>query len=401
MRRHSLERAPSERNGCGSVTPAGFVVRQLRARPLRTALTSGAFALSTGLLGFLLVLNDALQRDWSPNQAQRVIVMAKGSLFDRLPAAYEAKIAVDGGVAAVVPFDFVLSFWKDTRPENQVPLSASPAETLLKVYGEADVPPAEAAAWLADPTGSVIGPVLAKKYGWKPGDRIVLKAPVKGGVVETTIRGVMRYRLDNGVYLHRSYFEHLTGDPGKASMFWILARSRAEVEPLTQRLRKTFENAPAPVDVMTEKQWQLMFMQMIGNVKALIGSIGLATAFALLLVTANSLAMSARERKGESAVLRVLGFSRSRVASLLLAEAGLYGAAGAVFGTVLIFVFGKFVGAALDETQFAGIGGLLVPTLRTVLAAVAASSLLGLVAGVVPAFGLVHRPLAEVLREGT
>lgn len=378
---------------------AGYVVRQLGARPLRSALTAGAFALSTGLLGFLLVLNDALQKDWSPNQASRVIVMAKGSMFDKLPAAYEGKIAADPGVAAVVPFDFLLAFWKDTRPENQVPVSASPAETMLKVYGEADVPMEQVAAWLADPTGSVVGPVLAKKFGWKPGDRIVLKAPVQGGVLETTIRGVMRYKLDNGVYLHRTYFEHLTGDRGKAGMFWVLAKSRAEVEPVTQRLRKSFENAPYPVDVMTEKQWQLMFMQMLGNVKALIGSIGLATAFALLLVTANSLAMSARERRGESAVLRVLGFSRARVASLLLAEAGLYGVAGAILGSGLIFLFGKFVGAALDETQFAGIGGLLVPTPLTVLVAVAASSLLGLAAGVLPAIGLVRRPLADVLRD--
>ena len=380
------------------MTTAGFVLRQLRARPLRASLTAGAFALSTGLLGFLLVLDDALQRDWSPNMAQRVIVMAKGSLFDRLPVAYEAKISAAPGVAEVAPFDFVLAWWKDNRPENQVPLSASPAEALLRVYIEADLPKEEAAAWIADPTGSVVGPVLSKKFGWKIGDRLVLKTAVKGGVVETTIRGVFRYKLDNGVYLHREYFEHLTGDPGKVSMFWILARSRADVEPLTAALRKAFENAPYPVDVMTEKQWQLMFMEMLGNVKALIGSIGLATAFALLLVTANSLAMSARERRVESAVLRVLGYSRLRVASLLLGEAALYGVAGALFGSGLIFAFGKFVGDALDGTQLAGIGGLLVPTPTTLLSAIAASTVLGLVAGVVPAFGLVRRPLADELR---
>jgi len=380
------------------MTSAGFILRQLRARPLRSALTAAAFALSTGLLGFLLVLDDALQRDWSPNMAQRVIVMAKGSLFDRLPSAYEAKIVAAPGVAEVAPFDFVLAWWKDNRPENQVPLSASPAEALLRVYIEADLPKEEAAAWIADPTGSVVGPVLAKKFGWKIGDRLVLKTAVKGGVVETTIRGVFRYKLDNGVYLHREYFEHLTGDPGKVSMFWILARSRADVEPLTAALRKAFENAPYPVDVMTEKQWQLMFMEMLGNVKALIGSIGLATAFALLLVTANSLAMSARERRVESAVLRVLGYSRLRVASLLLGEAALYGVAGALFGSGLIFAFGKFVGDALDGTQLAGIGGLLVPTPTTLLSAIAASTVLGLVAGVVPAFGLVRRPLADELR---
>jgi hypothetical protein len=196
------------------LTYAGYVLRHLRARPLRATLTAGAFAFSIGLLGFLMLLSSALRKEWSPHMAQRMIVTAKSSFFDKLPMSYMAKIEATPGVDTVVPFDFVVGFHRDARPENQVPIQAAPAEPMLRVYMEANVPPEQAKAWIDDPTGALVGPLLAEKLGWKVGDRVVLKAPVPGGVVETTIRAVMGYRLDAGLYLHRRYFSQLTADEG-------------------------------------------------------------------------------------------------------------------------------------------------------------------------------------------
>jgi putative ABC transport system permease protein len=138
---------------------------------------------------------------------------------------------------------------------------------------------------------------------------------------------------------------------------------------------------------------------MLGNVKALLGSVGLATGFALLLITANSLAMSARERRNETAVLRVLGFRRRAVAGLLLGEALVYGLAGAALGGAVMASFAHFVGAALDRTQYAGMGGLLVPDAGTLVLTTAASILLAVLAGLVPALNLARRPVAQLLRE--
>jgi putative ABC transport system permease protein len=381
------------------VTLATVARRHLRARPLRTALTVGAIGLSVGLLGFLVVLSDALKQDWSPMMGQRAIVMAKSSFFEKLPMAYLPKIVETPGVKDVAPFDFVLAFWRDSRPENQIPLNATDADSFIAVYAEAKIPPAEAEAWKRDPTGCVIGPLLADKFGWKTGQRLVLKAPVRGGVIETTVRAVMGYKLDNGVYLHRRYFEQLTGDEGRVAMFWIMAKSRDDVAPLTAELERRFDNAPYPIRAMTEKQWQLMFMQMLGNVKLLIGTIGLATAFALLLITSNTLAMGARERKGETAVLRVLGFPREAIFRILFFEALFYGLLGAGTGMVLTRVFSRFVGDALDKSQLAGMGQLLQSRPETDLLVFGMAVGLALVAGVAPALNLSRRPIVQLLRE--
>jgi len=350
-------------------------------------------------MGFLLLLADALQLDWSPMQAQRAIVMAKSSFFEKLPMAYLPKLLEVPGVRDIAPFDFMIGFYRDNRPENQIPVNGTDADPFVKVYAEADIPNDQVAAWREDPTGAVIGWILADRFGWKPGTRIVLKAPVKGGVVETTVRAVMRYHLDNGVYLHRRYYEQLTGDEGRVAMFWIMATSRESVAPMTAEIERRFENAPAPIRAMTEKQWQLMFMQMLGNVKALIGSIGLATAFALVLITSNTLAMGARERRGETAVLRILGFGRRAVLGVLLAEAALYGVLGAIAGMALVRVFSSLIGTLMDKTQLQGLGQLLRPDLQSDLTVLLLGVALAVVSGAVPALTLSRRPVVQLLRE--
>src|SRR5437660_4565673 len=116
------------------MTSRGFVLRQLGARPLRSTLTVLAFAFSVGLVGFLLVLNRALQEDWSPFQGQRVMVIGRGSFLDKLPEAYLSKIEAMPGVFDVAPFTFFVGFYRDNRPENQVPVNGPDARALVAVY---------------------------------------------------------------------------------------------------------------------------------------------------------------------------------------------------------------------------------------------------------------------------
>src|SRR6185503_14292026 len=100
--------------------------------------------------------------------------------------------------------------------------------------------------------------------------RRVVKAPVKGGAIEFNVRAIMRYELDNGLYLHRKYIEGYLDDQDLTGMFWILAKTRDDVQPVTLAVERSLENAPVPIRAMTEKGWQLQWMSMMGNVKLLI-----------------------------------------------------------------------------------------------------------------------------------
>lgn len=377
---------------------AHLVWRRFRTRPLRTVLTLGAFGFSVGLIGYLFMLSSGLKQDWSPFMGQRVIVSAKSSMFsEKLPLAHLAKIADTPGVLRVTPMDFVIGYWKENKPQFQVPIQSADGEAFLVIYREAGLSPADGAAWLADPTGVVIGGDL-KKWGWKVGDRIVLQAPVAGGVVEGTIRGVMTYMADNGVYLHRKYLEQLTRTEGQATMFWILAKSRKDVDGITSSINAAFENSPAPVRAMTEKQWQLMFLEMLGNVNLLFGAIGVVTAFALLLVSSNTLAMGARERRGESALLRVLGFARGDVFAAQMGEAAVFGVVGGLLGLAGTALLGAITAKAMQGTQMSALGALLQPNASDSAMTLLIAMGVALAAGVIPALGLSRRPVVELLR---
>jgi putative ABC transport system permease protein len=142
-----------------------------------------------------------------------------------------------------------------------------------------------------------------------------------------------------------------------------------------------------------------MFMEMLGNVQALLGGIGLATAFTLFLITSNTLAMSARERRGEAALLRILGFPRQTVLRLLVLEGAFFGAAGAVLAVGFMNLFARIIENALIETQWAGIGALLHAD-STMVAVVAGLSLLvAVAAALVPAINLSGRPIVGLARE--
>ena len=381
------------------MTPVRLAVRHVTSRPLRSALTVVAIGLSAGLVGFLYLVNGALKNDWSENMGFRAMVMAKSSMFEKLPMAYLSKIEDVPGVQRVCPFDFLFAFWKNDRPENQVPLQSAPADAFVEVYREAKIPPEQVAAWKADPTGCVIGPILAKQHGWKIGDRIVLKAPVPGGVVETTVRGMLGYKLDNGLYVHRKYYENLTGDTGQVGMYWVLAKSRTDVPRVTAEIERRLENAPVPIRAMSEKQWQLMFMDMLGNVQLLLGGIGLATAFTLFLITSNTLAMAARERRSEAALLRILGFPRKTVLRLLVLEGAFFGSAGAVLAVGFMNLFAALVGRALIDTPWAGIGALLRADAEMIVVIAALSLLVAVASSLVPAINLARRPVVTLARE--
>ena len=93
-----------------------------------------------------------------------------------------------------------------------------------------------------------------------------------------------------------------------------------------------FRNSSAPTKTGTEQAFNASFATMWGNVSLLMNTIGMAVVFAILLVAANAMMMSARERTRELAVLKTIGFSDRRLFGLVMLEAGLITVTGAVIG---------------------------------------------------------------------
>ncbi len=145
-----------------------------------------AIGLSAGLVGFLYLVNGALKNDWSENMGQRPMVMAKSSMFEKLPMAYLAKLEDVPGVQRVCPFDFLMTQWKDDRPENMIPFQAAPAGRVRRGLQGGEDPARPGRRVEGRPDGLPSSAAQAARL--EVGDKIVLKAPVPGGVIETTVR---------------------------------------------------------------------------------------------------------------------------------------------------------------------------------------------------------------------
>ena len=97
---------------------------------------------------------------------------------------------------------------------------------------------------------------------------------------------------------------------------------------MAKAIDTTFENSDAETKTETEGQFLAGFLALVGDLALILNSIGLAVAFTILAVSANTMSMSIRERRKEIAVLKTLGFSSALVLTLVLGEAVVIGLLG-------------------------------------------------------------------------
>ena len=189
-------------------------------------------------------------------------------------------------------------------------------------------------AWKRDRAGCIVDAELARKHGWKIGDRVYIKGTIFPLNLDLTIRGMFTGpRPTETVYFNNTYLEegypHVKGHVG---FFAVLADSPAAVPKVAREIDDEFRNAPRATKSESEKAFQLDWIAMLGNVKAFILSICMAVVFATLLVSANTMAMSIRERTREVALLKTLGFTRAAVLGLFVSEGVSLSLAGGLLG---------------------------------------------------------------------
>ncbi len=311
----------------------------------RTLLTVTSIAVSLFLVTTLLTLLNELQNPIeTPASALRLITRHKVSLFNSLPIAYRQKIAKVDGVEAVMGSMWFGGVYKD--PSNFFGQFAADTEQFFQVNADMILPEEQKEAFLKDRTGCLVGNSLAKRFGWKIGDKIHLKDALFQFDPEMTVRAIYEGGSDLGstLFFHWEYFNEGLNNAGFTGTYTIRARSAQEVPKIAEQVDALFQNAPVPTKTETERAFVLGFMSMLGNVQFLITSICSAVIFAIILVAANTMAMSIRERVREIGVLKTLGFYNDRILFLLIGESLLL----SLFGTLLGALGARVLYSRLD-----------------------------------------------------
>ena len=377
-----------------------LVAASLRRRRLRTFFTVASIVVAFLLFGLAESMRYALQSGVDVAGADRLITMHKVSFTQLLPASYESRIRAVDGVLEVTPQTWFGAWYRDER--NQIPAFPVEPEAFLRMYPEYVIAEDQRQSWLADRGGMLAGRALADLYGWKVGDRVPLKSAIwrredGSDTWEVTVRAI--YDVPSGgdsrnLMLHQDYFEEAKAQ-GKGLVGWYLVKV-ADVDraqSVARQIDLQFANSPAETKTSSERAMAQSFVNQVGNVGNILGAIVTAVFFTMLLVTANTMAQSVRERTNEIGVLKTLGFTNASVLGMVLAESVLVTVVGGTLGLVLAW----WLGVQFEPVFRQYLPGFLVPPHAVVMGAIY-MVLLGLVAGAVPATQAMRLRIVEALR---
>ncbi|NJD31524.1 MAG: FtsX-like permease family protein [Gammaproteobacteria bacterium] len=377
-----------------------LLASSLRRKRLRTFFTIASIVIAFLLFGLAESMRYALQSGVDVAGADRLLTMHKVSFTQLLPASYENRIHAVDGVVDVTPQTWFGAWYQDDR--NQVPAFPVKPEAFLRIYPEYVIPEDQKQAWLADRTGILIGRAIADLFQWKVGDAIPLNSSIwrkeDGSFTwDVTVRGI--FDLPNGgdtrqIILHQDYFDEAKAQAkGLVGWYVVKVSDGSRVQAIAKQIDQLFANSPAETKTSSERAMAQSFVNQVGNVGKILGAIVTAVFFTMLLVTANTMAQSVRERTNEIGVLKTLGFTNGGVLGMVLAE------------SVLVTVIGGALGLAAAwwlGVQFEPVFRQYLPGFRlppdALIQGVAYMFALGVAAGAVPAAQAMRLRIVEALR---
>jgi putative ABC transport system permease protein len=374
---------------------APLIIANLFRKKLRTALTIGSFAVAMFLFGILVVIRGAFSQGVDVAGVDRLDVINKVSIIQPLPYSYRDQILRIPGVKAITYDNWFGGVYQDEK--NFFPQFAIDPENQRVVFPEFVISDAEWKAFLEDREGAIAGAGIAKRFGWKVGDRIPIKGAIYPGNWEFNIRGIYTGSRDNDD-LTQFWFQYKYLDErrqyGKGLVGWYTVKlnSPDDAVRVAKAIDTMFANSPYESKTETEKALASDFAKQFGNIEFLIVSIGGVVFFTLLLVTGNTMAITVRERMGELAVLKAVGFTDRFVLLFVLGESLLIAAIGGLLGLALCkaFTFGG------DPTHgFLPFFYLPVPG---ILLGIGLALIVGILAGILPATSAMRMRVVDALR---
>lgn len=377
-----------------------LVFKNLLRKKTRSGLTVGSILLPffvICLLGTFVAMLDA-----DPSQGRgmfRIAVRHKVSFTNFLPASHLEKIRHLPGVKAAMPFNWFGGRYVDFSAFHVFQRFAVDPDVFFDVFDASGIVDGSTEAWRADRSGLLVGELLMRKYGWTLGQKITLTGDIWPGVYAFTIRAVYRGNDEASVFFDQKVIdETLPARAGLYTMIWLKGVDAAAARSLIPRINALFENSPWPVRAETEKEFQNNYLALLGNVKLFFRSLTAVIATVVLLIAANTMAMSARERVTEIAVLRAIGFPRRILFGLLLSESALLALSGATLGLAAYVALFPRLRAFILYSPLAGAASALALYPGVLARAFAVTVFVGVLAGLVPAIRSVRRPITDGLR---
>lgn len=386
-----------------------LLLLNLTRKPLRTLLTVLGVGIALFLFCFLETVLEAFHAGVNMSDASRLVVQHKESIVFQLPMSYRPIIAQTDGVTGVAEASWIGALSQEPGPDGKkreefFAQFATDIEDYLGLYPEVKVPADQLRELMKDQMGCLMGQKIAERLNKKVGDRLVLRSTIwtqKNGspIWEFNVRAI--YTTDSPtfdqtmmLFHHKRFDEAREFGRGRVGLYLFQIEDPNRSNEIASAIDSRFANSPHETRTMTEKAFNLQFIGMIGNFQLLLRSIGSAVVLTMLLVSANTMMMSARERTREMGVLKAIGFSDGHVFLLLIGEAVAISLLGALagIGTAWLLANVLHVNPKPDFFPIFFLPG------NAMLGGVGLAVLTGLLSGIVPALTGMRLKATEALR---
>jgi len=375
-----------------------LILANLFRKKVRLFLTLGSFAVALFLFAFLAVVKYAFTGGADLADARRLVTINRTSIIQPIPLSYRDKILGISGVQCITHDNWFGGVYQDEK--NFFPQFAIDPENQRQVFPELIVPEDQWNAFLKDRQGAIAGAATVKRFGWKIGDRIPIKTTIFGGgawefILDGIYHGKRPQDDETQFWFQWDYFEERVPQRVKGQVGWYTVKldSPDDAVRVAKTIDQDFANSPYETKTETESAFAAGWVKQFGNIEFLIMVIGSVVFFTLLLVTGNTMAISVRERTGELAILKAIGFKDGSILFLVLAEALAIALFGGLLGLGLAMLLIPVVAQALN-----GLLPNLVLSKSMLTAGVGFAVLVGVFSGLLPGIGAMRLRVVEAFR---
>jgi len=375
--------------------------RNILRHPLRAALTILGMAVAVLAFCLLRTVVAAWYAGVDASSPVRLVTRNAVSLMFPLPLAYLPKIQAVPDIVRVAYAYWFEGVYIDKR--HFFPQFAASLPAYLDAYPEYLMPEDQKLALIKDRRGAAAGRKLAARYGWRLGDAIVLKGTYFPGEYRLVLRAIYTGRDPSAdetlLFFHWDYLNEtlkkIAPDLADKVGWFLVQVTRPELAgPVSGKIDAAFKNSLAETLTETEAAFNLTFVEMTSAILVAIQVVSWMVIGVILGVLANTMAMNARERLGEYAALKTMGFKPRHLAGLIMGESLSLALVGGLLGLALTFPAVEFFPASVRQYF-----GAFDVTPLTMALGIGVALAVGVLAGVIPAWQASRVQIAAALRK--
>jgi putative ABC transport system permease protein len=378
-----------------------LIIKNTMRHKLRTFLTIFGIAIAVIAFGVLRTVVTAWYSGVEASSANRLIVRQAVSFIFPLPYADKEKIAQIPGVKEVTYANWFGGVYIDKN--NFFARLAVDADNYFKVYPEFYLPPDQYEAFKKERTACVIGSKIAEQFNLKLGDVMTLDGDIYPGRWQFVVRGIYqpKYKSTDATqmlfhwdYLDETMKQESPGRAGDVGWYIILINDPSKASIISKEIDALFKNSSAETKTESESAFQQGFIQSSGAIISAMNLISFIIIGIIMLVLGNTMIMSARERTREYAVLKTLGFTGKHLAGIIMGESLLISILGGGLGLLLTFPIVEGIYEFIPKGMFP----IFDVQPITLILAISAALLIGIVAAIFPIIRALNTKIVEGFR---